>query len=369
LSIATSGNRNVVISALPGPPPITYPNQAYSFASGLSAAVAGASNVKAMAVEGSRTMAVTHDGRVVTSGFPENWLADGVVDSLTNIVAVGLNYTGGAALTADGRVIEVGRLSQQQPALTNAIAIDVSGQFNDDDLDYKLAVTRDGRVVVWGLYEFGYPPSAELPGVVTAAGGWSHIVALKSNGTVVEWDVDNPPAVVPGLSNIVAVAAGGEHSVALKADGTVVAWGQNFFGQTNVPADLSDVVAISASENLSVALKRDGTLAAWGQSYLGGSVTPPAGLSNVMAIATSATRNLALVGLPPGPLTLGIVVNASTAGKVTIILSGEPNKVYAIEASADLVTWQVVGTVTSQTGTSTYEMEMAGASRQFFRAK
>jgi hypothetical protein len=278
--------------------PITYPNQAYIFSGESFSPVPGASNVSAVAIEGDRVLAVTQDGRVVASGFQDDTL-----EQITNAVAVGLNYTMGAALTADGRVIEIGGGSLQPPGLTNVIAIDISGQFNDDDLDYKLAVTADGRVVTWGRYEFWYPPSAEIPGVTTAAGGWSHIVALKGDGTVVELDMDNAPALVAGLSNVVAVAAGGTHSVALKADGTVVAWGDNNFGQLNVPAGLSNVVAIAASEDHTLALKSDGTLVAWGQSYFGGDVTPPANLSNVIAIASSGTRDVAICALPVPPIT------------------------------------------------------------------
>jgi hypothetical protein len=301
IAIASSGTRDVVICALPAPPPISYPNQAYIFSKGTFSPVPGAFNVKAVAVEDTHVLAVTRDGRVMASGFPETWLADGIVEGLTNVVSVGLNYTGGAALTADGRVIELGRLSVEQPALTNVIALDVAGQSGDDDLDYKLAVTSDGRVLAWGLYESGYPPSAEIPGVVTAAGGWNHVVALKSDGTVVQWDLDNAPTAVAGLSSVVAVAAGGEHSVALKADGTVVAWGENYFGQLNVPPGLSNVVAIAASEYQSVALKSDGTLTAWGHGYTGEDVTPPANLSNVVAIASGGTRNVA-IGALPAPL-------------------------------------------------------------------
>src|SRR6185436_7799006 len=72
---------------------VTYPNQAYSFSYAKFSPVPGAFDVKAVAVEGSRMMVVTRDGRVVTSGFPEAWLADGAVERLTNVVAVGLNYT------------------------------------------------------------------------------------------------------------------------------------------------------------------------------------------------------------------------------------------------------------------------------------
>jgi alpha-tubulin suppressor-like RCC1 family protein len=368
LAIATSGTRNVVITRLPGPPPISYPNQVYTLRIGVFGPVSNAFNVKAVALEGTRVLAVKTDGRVVTSDFPPNWLADGTVERLTNVVSVGMNYTGGAALTADGRVIELGNLSEHQPEVTNAIAIDVSGQFNDDDSDFKLAVTSDGRVVVWGIYEFGAPPSADIPGVITAAGGWSHIVALKGDGTVVQWDVNNPPTVVAGLSNVVAVAAGGEHSAALKSDGTVVAWGQNFFGQTDVPDGLSNVVAISAAEYHTLALKSDGTLAAWGRYYLGESVTPPPNLSNVVAIATSASRD-ALIVVSPQPPTLGITPGTSGPGKAIISLYGESNRIYVIESSTNMVTWSFVRNVTSPTGSTSFEVETANPGVQFYRAR
>ena len=284
--------------------PITYPNQAYTYHAGALSPAPGAFNVKAVAVEGERGLAVLRDGRVLAWGFPDFWLTNGILDRFTNAVAVGLNYTGAAVLTEDGRVIELEAFSSQQPVVTNAMALDVSGQFNDDDLDYMLAVTQDGRVVVWGRYEGWHPPSADVSGVIAAAGGWSHIVALKNDGTVIEWGTGSSPAVVDGLSNVVAVAAGGEHSVALKADGTVVAWGRSFFGETNVPVGLSDVIAISAAEYHTLALKRDGTLVAWGTYYLGEDVTPPQNLSNVVAIATSASRDVVISALPvPPPIT------------------------------------------------------------------
>jgi alpha-tubulin suppressor-like RCC1 family protein len=192
-------------------------------------------------------------------------------------------------------------------------------------------------------------------------------VALKGDGTVVQWDVNNPPSVVAGLSNIVAVAAGGEHSAALKADGTVVAWGANFFGQTDVPAGLSNVVDISAAEYHTLALKRDGTLVAWGRLYLGEDVTPPRNLSNVVAIATSASRDV-VISVSAGA-SLDIAANASGAGQVIISLLGAPNKVYAIEASADLVTWDHVQSVSSESGRMSFEVPMGDATMRFFRAK
>lgn len=361
LAIASSGIRNVVIGALPVPPPITYPNQVYIFSGGTFEPVPGLTNVKAFALEGDNVLAVTQDGRVIGN-------AGSTVGQVSNAVAVGLSYVQSAALTADGRVIQFDS-GDQPPGLTNVIAFDVFGQYNDDDLDYKLAVTSEGRVVVWG--RLGDHFSAEISGVMTAAGGWAHVVALKGDGTVVQWNMCEEPdgAVVPGLSNVVAVAAGGTHSLALRADGTVVAWGENYFGQLEVPSGLSNVVAIAAAEYHSLALKRDGTLAAWGQSYFGGELTPPPGLSNVMAIACSGTRNLALVRVAPLRPTLAIAASASGWGQLTIDLSGEANRAYAIETSSDLLNWHVIQNVTNVTETVSFEVGTTNMANQFFRAR
>ncbi len=366
VAISSGGTRNVAIRALPAPPAIKYPNQVYTFNGESFAPVPGLTNVKAFAVEGNRVLAVTREGRVLASGLDEHLLPEGGLEQLTNVVAVGLNYTMAAALTADGRVIEFGNPPSypQPPGLTNVIAIDVFGQANDDDLDHKLAVTRDGKVVVWGTY--GISPPAGLDGVISAAGGWAHVTALKGDGTVVAWGDNsarqlNVPA---GLNSVVAIAVGGEHNVALRADGTVVLWGDNTFGQLNVPAGLSNVVAIAASEMHTVALKSDGTVAAWGRRWVEGNVTAPAGLSNVMAIASSEGNDLALVGVRPDPPTLGITANS---GRLTISLSGEPDTVYALETSSDLLTWHFLRNVTNATGSTSFEVENTG--RQFFRAK
>jgi len=147
----------------------------------------------------------------------------------------------------------------------------------------------------------------------------------------------------------------------------VVAWGANFFGQTDVPAGLSNVVAISAAEYHTLALKRDGTLVAWGRSYLGEDVTPPASLSNVVAIATSASRDV-VISVSAGA-SLEISAKTSEAGQVTISLSGAPNKVYAIEASVDLETWELVQSVNSENGRVSFAVPMGDATMRFFRAK
>jgi hypothetical protein len=58
-----------------------------------------------------------------------------------------------------------------------------------------------------------------------------------------------------GLSGVVAVAGGETHSLALKNDGTVVAWGLHH-GQGTVPADLRGVVAVAAGGSHNLALQQ-----------------------------------------------------------------------------------------------------------------
>jgi hypothetical protein len=63
-----------------------------------------------------------------------------------------------------------------------------------------------------------------------------------------------------------------------------------------VPAGLSNVVAIASGDSHSLALKNDGMVVAWGFDHSGtsGLTLVPAGLHNVVAIAAGADRSLAL---------------------------------------------------------------------------
>jgi Regulator of chromosome condensation (RCC1) repeat len=70
--------------------------------------------------------------------------------------------------------------------------------------------------------------------------------------------------------------------VALTSDGAVVAWGDNFYGQTNVPAGLSGVTAIAAGDVHTVALTSDGAVVARGFNDFG-QTNVPEGLSGVTA--------------------------------------------------------------------------------------
>jgi len=149
-----------------------------------------------------------------------------------------------------------------------------------------LALKSDGTVVEWGN-ALGAP--AGLSDVVAISASYDHALALKSDGTVVAWG--NTPAVPAGLSGVTAISAGTRLSLALKSDGTVVAWGTDYGSQVSgMPAGLTDVVAISAGAYIAAAVKSDGTVVAWGTSNVG----QPAGLTGVTKLAAGNKYILAL---------------------------------------------------------------------------
>src|SRR5215217_2216276 len=137
---------------------------------------------------------------------------------------------------------------------------------------------------------------AELKAI---AGGANHSLALKNDGTVWAWGLNEDGELGDGtntdsstpvevkdpndpsgyLSEVETIAAGSSHSLALKDDGTVWAWGNNESSQlgdgTNANstqpvkvANLSGVEAISGggAPSYSLALKDDGTVWAWGDN-------------------------------------------------------------------------------------------------------
>ena len=177
--------------------------------------------------------------------------------------------------------------------ISNVIAVAAGGS-------HIVALRSDGTVRTWlananfiDAYAFSVTNvPASMTNVIALAAGRDHCLALRSNGTVVAWGGNsfgqtNTPLGQEALTNVTSIAAGSYRSYAVKADGTVRGWGS----QPAVPAGLSNVVAMAAGPSQNLALKRDGTVTAWGSGPL---AAVPTGLSNVIAIAAGSVANRAL---------------------------------------------------------------------------
>ena len=276
---------------------------------------------KSIAVGDSHTLALYSDGTVWAWGDNTyGQLGDGTTISqwhrtqalnLTNVVAVATHGSTSAALRGDGTVWTWG--ANYDYALGNGTTIDQS------------------TVAVHVLQTQTTP----LTNVVAIASGYSHFLALKSDGTVWAWGADwgyqlanesgndSPFALQvlmsdgTALHDVVSIACGDDYSLVLKSDGTVWSWGDNSYRQlgTNdanwaqaTPAPvigLTNVIAIIGGAYHSLALKSDGTVWSWGKNSQGclgngassGNQAAPGqviNLNHIIAVAAGNSHSLAL---------------------------------------------------------------------------
>jgi len=200
---------------------------------------------------------------------------------------------------------------------------------------------QTATAVAWGANTYGQtnvPATLNGSNLVALAGGYGHSLALKSDGTVVSWGLNgNGQTNVPaGLAGVVAIAAGWYHSLALKSDGTVVAWGYNLYGQTNVPAGLNNVVAVAGGEYTSMALQNNGMVVVWGDSAY--TNIPSTFQSNVVAISEFTTYSLALKNNGTVVAWNGTSPPAGLSNVVAVAVTGTGSGV-ALKNDGTIVTW------------------------------
>ncbi len=198
----------------------------------------------------------------------------------------------------------------------------------------SIATLLFSEVAVWG---YGVNGETNLPAGLTnimaiscGTPGPIDCLALKSNGTIIEWPGSPSSYVTAEVTNLLAIASAGAAgpNLGLKSDGTVISWVYDsplpVYGLTNIAAivpryggylalktngtladvglagappaivtNLTNVVAISQGYQHGIALQADGIVSAWGNNSFG-QTNIPAGLSNVVAIAAGGYHTLAL---------------------------------------------------------------------------
>jgi hypothetical protein len=249
--------------------------------------------IKDVAVGASFTLAVLHNGTLVTWGFNREgqaslprWMATKPVDQ----VEVGSNYA--IALGRDGRVYgwgksEFGQLNIPVAATSGVRSISAG-------LTHVMAIKTNGSLVTWGRNDFKQTaaPLAARNGLTAVAAGHSHSLAVKA-GKVIAWGRNTwgQTTVPSNLTNVIAVAGGFDHSLALRSNGNVICWGRNNENQCKIPAGLKNVIAISAGVGYSMALTRDGAVYAWGRSNLG-QANVPNGITKAGAISAGYVNSV-----------------------------------------------------------------------------
>jgi alpha-tubulin suppressor-like RCC1 family protein/uncharacterized protein (DUF2345 family) len=284
--------------------------------------LSGLSGVVAVA-DGRHSLFLKSDGTVMARGWNDfGQLGDGTitpgsvqtpapVSGLSDVVAIAVGKTHSIALKSDGTVWTWGRNDDGQLGVEGgdqSTPVQVTGLSGMVAIAagerHSLALKCDGTVWAWGF------------------NGWRQLGVSGPPGSVIT------PVQVPDLSGMVAIEAGNTHSVALSSDGTVWAWGGNQLGElgrggvwvsggeyplwSSTPQPVmggafSGVTKISSSVHHTLAVKSDGTVWAWGENDLWGrlgnggttsSGTPvqAVGLSDIVAVAGGSAHSVALKG-------------------------------------------------------------------------
>ncbi|QOY88031.1 InlB B-repeat-containing protein [Paludibaculum fermentans] len=204
---------------------------------------------------------------VTVSGGGDSNISDNVATDATSIASEGWLYG-----QENGALPSVASLAPR--TLSDAVAIAGSRLGG-------LALRKDGTVVQWVLdHSNNWPLPAGLKNVIAVAAGDTTFFALKSDGHVVAWSTSYPAPDTSSLSNIVSIVAGPNFALALSAEGTVQAVSLAMPAEVFIPAALSNVVQLSAGTGGAFVLTAQGKVVSWG-----GRVPPiPANLGTLVRV-------------------------------------------------------------------------------------
>jgi len=351
-------------------------------------------------------------GSLQSTGGTTNGDIPVAVSGLADITALAIGSSHGLALADDGRVWSWGQNNGGAlgtgttanayfpptpiPTLSGITAV-AAGQL------WSLALDHDGAVWVWGDNNYGQagdgtsgptpnPNPVKVPGlqnIIAIACGAAHALALRKDGLVYGWGLDDSgqvgdgtitaggilrPVLIEGLTGVTALAAGLYHSLALRSDGTVMAWGADTWGQLGTSsspalssktpvktAGLAGVVSLGAGGFFSLAVKSDGTAVAWGKNkffalgtgnVFAGAVSTPAPIVNLKGIrVVTGSLESAMALAADGSLWIWGNNREGELGNSTGIIHVIPRQIDNVTGAAGLAAGSSFGLIVRDDGT------------------
>ncbi len=211
-------------------------------------------------------------------------------------------------------------------------------------------LSAQAPVHIWGSDDWGVLSSASTEtGLTGLAAGSHHALALRSNGSVVAWGLDNDElgnfggqvSNAPTATGFTALSGGTYHSLALRSDGSIMSWGSNLGGQVSGTPAGAGFTQIDAGSRNSVALRADGSIAAWGADGHGNAFPSPAG-SGYTHVAAGVNHGVALRAdgslFSWGMDTENVVTN-TPSGTGFVQVSAGNNYSLALRANGSLTAW------------------------------
>jgi hypothetical protein len=163
-----------------------------------------------------------------------------------------------------------------------AVAVRVPTRFAQVSANgnHTCALRPNGSIACWGLNDEGQatPPAGAF--VQVSAGNY-HSCARRSNNSLTCWGENDYGQITVPAGTFSQVSAGGFHTCAIRTNGTLACWGRNNHGQTVAPS--GTFTQVSAGGLHTCAIRTNGTLACWGLNDDGQTVVPSGTFTQVSA--------------------------------------------------------------------------------------
>lgn len=236
------------------------------------------SGVMTVAAGDYHTLAIKEDGTLWAWGYnPDGQLGDGTttitgrttpVQVMSGIKSIAAGVDHSLAIKEDGTLWAWGNnvygqlgdgttASKKTPVqvMSDVKSVAAAGETAMGG-DYSLAIKEDGTLWAWGNNEYGQlgdgsaigygvykaTPVQIMNGVKSVVAGGLYTLAIKEDGTLWAWGINNYGQLGDGtstvkgtpvqvMSSVKSVVAGFSHTLAIKEDGMLWAWGENWAGQ------------------------------------------------------------------------------------------------------------------------------------------